>query len=62
MIVKKEGRYTLVEGVDIEIFSDYNYHHVSIYNDKKETSVSFSTDSNGLKGMADFIYKHLGTN
>jgi hypothetical protein len=62
MIVKKEGRYTLVEGVDIEIFSDYNYHHVSIYNDKKETSVSFSTDSNGLKEMADFIYKHLGTN
>lgn len=62
MIVKKEGRYTLVEGVDVEIFSDYNYHHISIYNDKKETSVSFSTDSNSLKGLADFIVKYLEQN
>jgi len=60
MFVKKEGRYDLAKDIDVEIFSDHNYHHVSIYNDKKDTSVSFSIDNNGLKGFADFIYKHLG--
>ena len=59
MIVKKEGRYDLAEGIDVEIFSNYNDHHVSVYNDKKDTSVSFTTDNNGLKGLADFINRYL---
>jgi len=62
MFVKKEGQYNLAKDIDVRIFSDHNYHYVSIYNDKKDTSVAFSTDNNGLKGLADFIYRHLGNN
>jgi hypothetical protein len=60
MFVKKEGQYDLAKDIDVKISSDKNYHYISIYDDKKNKSVAFSTDNNGLKGLADFIYRHLG--
>lgn len=62
MIVKKEGRYNKIEGIDVEIFSNDESHHVSIYNDKKDTSVSFSVHTADLKNLADFLNKHLENN
>lgn len=61
MIVKKENKYYFDKdyGIYVEIFSNDDLHHISVYNDKRETNVSFSTDNNGLKGLANFLNKHL---
>lgn len=40
----------------------YDQYFVSIYNDLKDSSVSFSTSSKCLKGLADFLIKHLQNN
>lgn len=37
----------------------YDQYFISIYNDRKDSSVSFSTTSKCLKGLADFLIKHL---
>lgn len=60
MIVKKEGRYNKIEGLDIEIFSNDESHNISIYNDKKDTSVSFSIHSADLKDLAEFFSDYVG--
>ena len=60
MIVKKEGRYNKIEGIDVEIFSNDKSHHVSIYNDKKDTSVSFSVHTADLKDLAEFFSNYIG--
>lgn len=60
MIVKKEGRFNKIEGIDVEIFSNDESHHVSIYNDKKNTSVSFSIRSADLKDLAEFFSNYIG--
>ena len=59
MIVKKEGRYNKIEGLDIEIFSNDESHNISIYNDKKDTSVSFSIHSADLKDLAEFFTNYV---
>lgn len=59
MIVKKEGRFNKIEGIDVEIFSNDESHHVSIYNDKKDTSVSFSVHTADLKHLAAFFTSYL---
>lgn len=60
MIVKKEGRFNKIEGIDVEIFSNDESHHVSIYNDKKDTSVSFSINHADLKELAEFFSDYAG--
>lgn len=55
MIVKKQARFNLIEGIDVEIFSNDESHHISIYNDKKDTSVSFSVHSADLVDLAEFL-------
>lgn len=55
MIVKKQARFNLIEGIDVEIFSNDESHHISIYNDKKDTSVSFSVHSADLADLAEFL-------
>jgi hypothetical protein len=60
MIVKKEARYNLIEGIDIHILSNDENHFIEIYNDKKDTSVSMSIDTADLQGLADFFNEYLG--
>lgn len=62
MIVKKEGRYNLIEGIDVEIFSNDESHCVIIYNDKRDTSVSFSVHTADLKDLAEFFTNYLENN
>ena len=62
MLVKKEGRYNKIEGLDIEIFSNDESHYVIIYNDKGDTSVSFRVHSADLKDLAEFFNNYLNNN
>lgn len=34
--------------------------HVSIYNDRNDTSVGYTCSREELKGLADFIYETIG--
>lgn len=34
--------------------------HVSIYNDRNDTSVGYTCNRDELKGLADFIYDTIG--
>jgi hypothetical protein len=38
----------------------YNRMHVSIYNDRNDSSVAYTCNREELKGLADFIYKTIG--
>ena len=62
MLVKKEGRYNKIEGLDIEIFSNDESHYVIIYNYKGDTSVSFRIHSADLKDLAEFFNNYLNNN
>lgn len=55
MIVKKEGRFNKIKGIDIEIFSNDESHYIIIYNDKGETKGSFSIHSADLKDLGQFL-------
>jgi hypothetical protein len=62
MIVKNESKHYIDKtyGIYIEIFSNDDIHHISVYNDKKESNVSFSVNNEGIKRLADFIYETIG--
>lgn len=62
MIVKKESKHYIDKnyGIYMEIFSNDDLHHVSLYNDKRESSVSFSVNNDEIKALADFIYNTIG--
>ena len=62
MIVKKEGQFNRIEGIDVKIFSNDESHHISIHNNKNNTSLSFDTNPAGLKNFAEFIVKYLENN
>ena len=59
MLVKKEGRYNKIEGIDVEIFSNDESHYVIIYNDKGDTSVSFRVHSADLKDLGQFFIDYV---
>ena len=49
--------------IEMKIVSRKNSHHISVYNDKTNKSVSYKTNNKDLKGLlADLIYKYLETN
>ena len=62
MIVKEESKHYIDKnhGIYMEIFSNHDLHHISVYNDKRESSVSFSVDNDGIKALADFIHQSIG--
>lgn len=62
MIVKKEALFNKIEGIDVEIFSNDESNYISIYNDKKDTNVSFSVHTADLKELAEFILQYLEQN
>ena len=52
--------YTIDKDISLEMFKgDDNSVYVSIYNDRRDTSVAFQTSMDNMKGLADFIYKNL---
>ena len=52
--------YTIDKDISLEMFKgDDNSIYVSIYNDRRNTSVAFQTSMDNMKGLADFIYKNL---
>ena len=48
--------------ISMEIVTHKDWHHVSVYNDKTNKSVSYETNTKDLIGLADFIYKYLDKN
>ena len=52
--------YDIDKDISFEMVRDGNSCYVSIYNDRNDKSVAFSTDSKCLKGLADFLYKTIG--
>jgi hypothetical protein len=55
--------YVIDKDISLEMFvGDGNSVYVSIYNDRRHTSVAFQTSMDNMKLLADFIYKQLGTN
>lgn len=52
--------YTIDKDISLEMFrGDDNSVYVSIYNDRRDSSVAFQTSMYNMKGLADFIYKNL---
>ena len=62
MIIKNESKHYIdkIYGIYIKIFSYDDLYHISVYNENKESSVSFSVDNEGIKKLADFLYKTIG--
>lgn len=61
MMIKESKHYIDKDyGIYIEIFSNHDLHHISVYNDKRESNVSFDVDNEGLKKLANFIYNTIG--
>ena len=63
MTTTTRPHYTIDKDISLEMFTgDNNSVYVSVYNDRRDTSVAFQTSMDNMKLLADFIYKQLGTN
>jgi hypothetical protein len=63
MTTETRPLYVIDKDISLEMFmGDNNSVYVSIYNDRRDTSVAFQTSMDNMKLLADFIYKQLGTN
>jgi len=55
--------YVIDKDISLEMFmGDNNSVYVSIYNDRRNTSIAFQTSMDNMKFLADFIYKNLENN
>ena len=60
MTTTTRPHYTIDKDISLEMFMrDNNSVYVSIYNDRRDTSVAFQTSMDNMKLLADFIYKNL---
>ena len=60
MTTTTRPHYTIDKDISLEMFrGDNNSVYVSVYNDRRNTSVAFQTSMNNMKFLADFIYKNL---
>ena len=63
MTTETRPLYVIDKDISLEMFvGDGNSVYVSIYNDRRNTSIAFQTSMENMKLLADFIYKQLGTN
>jgi len=63
MTTTTRPHYTIDKDISLEMFKgDDNSVYVSIYNDRRDTSVAFQTSMDNMKLLADFIYKNLENN
>jgi len=53
--------YVIDKDISLEMTKLGNSVYVSIYNDRRNTSIAFQTSMDNMKLLADFIYKQLGT-
>ena len=51
--------YDIDKDISVEMVKDGNSCYISIYNDRRDTSVAFQTSMDNMKLLADFIYKNL---
>ncbi len=60
MTTETRPLYVIDKDISLEMFvGDGNSVYVSIYNDRRNTSVAFQTSMDNMKLLADFIYKNL---
>jgi hypothetical protein len=52
--------FDIDKDISFEMVRDGNSCYVSIYNDRNDSCVAFSTNSKCLKGLADFLYDTIG--
>jgi hypothetical protein len=63
MATENRPLYVIDKDISLEMFmGDNNSVYVSIYNDRRNTSIAFQTSMDNMKLLADFIYKQTGTN
>ena len=51
--------YEIDKDISVNMVVQGNYCYLSIYNDRTDKSVAVSTTRDKLKGLADFLNKHL---
>lgn len=52
--------YYIDKDIVVEMVKDDDSCFVAIYNDQNDSSVSFQVSKDKVKGLADFLNKHLG--
>ena len=52
--------FDIDKDISFEMVRDGNSCYVSVYNDRNDSCVAFSTNSKCLKGLADFLYDTIG--
>lgn len=62
MQVTNPLHYEIDKDIVVNLVKEGNYCYISIYNDRTDKSVAVSTTRDKLKGLADFLNKHLGNN
>jgi hypothetical protein len=63
MTTTTRPHYTIDKDISLEMFmGDNNSVYVSIYNDRRDTSVAFQTSMDNMKLLADFINNYLEKN
>ena len=61
MTTETRPLYVIDKDISLEMTKLGNSVYVSIYNDRRNTSIAFQTSMDNMKLLADFIYKQLGT-
>jgi hypothetical protein len=60
-MTNKAVQYNIDKDINVEMFMQNGHScYVSVYNDRNDSSVSFQTTRDNLKGLADFIYEAIG--
>jgi hypothetical protein len=62
MTTETRLHYDIDNDISVEMTTSGNLCYVSIYNDRNNKSVAFQVTRDKVMGLADFIYKQLGTN
>lgn len=60
MTTETRLHYDIDSDISVEMTTSGNLCYVSIYNDRNDKSVAFQVTKDKVKGLADFLNKHLG--
>jgi hypothetical protein len=59
-MTNKAVQYNIDKDINVEMFMQNGHsYYVSVYNDRNDSSVSFQTTRDNLKGLVDFIYETI---
>ena len=59
MQAENPAHYDIDKDISVEMVRSGNSCYVSIYNDRNDKSVAFQVTKDKVKGLADFLIKHL---